>query len=111
MTEFDKFRIMPDFSRGLTLWRSNKVVKKWLRYRKAALEDMSPENPLLLLEDIIYEIRKDVGRRKGLGKVDALSIFIKDIEKIIKKYNLYSKMLYKCYDMGYINNIKEEEVI
>ena len=51
---------------------SNKVVKKWLRYRKASLED------------IIYEIRKDVGQRKKLGKGDALSIFINDIEKIIK---------------------------
>ena len=72
------------FSKGLTLWGSNKVVKKWLRYRKAAMEDMSPENSLLLLEDIIYEIRKDVGQRKRLGK---------------------------CYDMEYISNIKEEEVI
>lgn len=31
---------------------------------------------------IIYEIRKDVGQRKRLGKGDMLSIFINDIEKI-----------------------------
>ena len=80
MTESDKFRMMSDFSKGLTLWGSNKVVKKWLRYRKTAMEDMSPENSLLLLEDIIYEIRKDVGQRKRLGKGDVLSIFINDIE-------------------------------
>ncbi|MDE7332306.1 MAG: hypothetical protein K2O16_08675 [Lachnospiraceae bacterium] len=85
MTESDKFRMMSEFSKGLTLWGSNKVVKKWLRYRKASLEDMSPENSLLLLEDIIYEIRKDVGQRKRLGKGDMLSIFINDIENIIKK--------------------------
>jgi len=86
MTESDKFRMMSDFSKGLTLWGSNKVVKKWLRYRKAAMKDMSPENnSLLLLEDIIYEIRKDVGQRKRLGKGDVLSIFINDIENIIKK--------------------------
>lgn len=86
MTEPDKFRMMSDFSKGLTLWGSNKVVKKWLRYRKAAMKDMSPENnSLLLLEDIIYEIRKDVGQRKRLGKGDVLSIFINDIENIIKK--------------------------
>ena len=84
MTESDKFRMMSDFSKGLALWGSNKVVKKWLRYRKASLEDMNPENSLLLLEDIIYEIRKDVGQRKRLGKGDMLSIFINDIEKIIK---------------------------
>ena len=85
MTESDKFRMMSNFSKGLTLWGSNKVVKKWLRYRKASLEGMSPENSLLLLEDIIYEIRKDVGQRKRMGKGDMLSIFINDIEKVIKK--------------------------
>lgn len=85
MSESDKFRMMSDFSKGLTLWGSNKVVKKWLRYRKAAMKDMSRENSLLLLEDIIYEIRKDVGQRKRLGKGDVLSIFINDIENIIKK--------------------------
>lgn len=46
---------------------------------------MSPDKSLLLLEDIIYEIRKDVGLRKKLGKGDILSIFINDIEKMIKK--------------------------
>ncbi len=85
MTESDKFRMMSDFSKGLTLWGSNKVVKKWLRYRKAAMENMSPERSLLLLEDIIFEIRKDVGQRKRLGKGDVLSIFINDIENITSR--------------------------
>ena len=85
MTESDKFRMMSESSKGLTLWGSNKVVKKWLRYRKAAMEDMSPENSLLLLEDIIFEIRKDAGQRKRLGKGDVLSIFINDIENITNK--------------------------
>lgn len=76
MAESDKFKMMSEFSQGLTLWGSNKVVKKWLRYRKAAIENKSPENSLLLLEDIIYEIRKDVGQRKRLGKGEVLSIFI-----------------------------------
>ncbi len=84
MTESDKTKMMSDFSNGLTLWGSNKVVKKWLKYRKASLEGMNPDNSLLLLEDIIYEIRKDVGQRKKLGKGDMLSIFINDVEKIIK---------------------------
>lgn len=108
MTESDKFRMMSDFSKGLTLWGSNKVVKKWLRYRKA------------LLEDIIYEIRKDVGQRKKLGKGDMLSFFINDIEnllftndieKIIKNKHLYSETLYKCCNMGYTNTNMKKEVI
>ena len=85
MTESDKFKMMSEFSKGLTLWGSNKVVKKWLIYRKAAMENMSPERSLLLLEDIIFEIRKDVGQRKRLGKGDVLSIFINDIENITNR--------------------------
>lgn len=74
VTEFEKIKMMSEFSKGLTLWESNKVVKKWLKYRKASLENISPESSLILLEDIIYEIRKDVGLRKKLGKGDMLSI-------------------------------------
>lgn len=85
MTEFEKTKMMSEFAKGLTLWGSNQVVKKWLKYRKTSRENMSSENSLLLLEDIIYEIRKDVGQRKKLGKGDMLSIFINDIEEIIKK--------------------------
>ncbi|MCM1416121.1 MAG: hypothetical protein NC430_09380 [bacterium] len=85
MTELERIKMMSEFSKGLTLWGSNRVVKKWLKYKKASLGDVSPENTLLLLEDIIYEIRKNVGQRKKLGKGDMLSIFMNDIETVIKK--------------------------
>ncbi len=84
MTEFEMSRMVSEFSKGLTLWGSNKVVKKWLKYRKASIGQPNPEN-LLLLEDIIYEIRKDVGLRKKLGKGDMLSFFINDVEKLVDK--------------------------
>lgn len=70
------------FSRGLTLWGSNRVVKKWIKYKKTCVDVNT--NSLFLLEDIIYEIRRDVGQRKRLGKGDVLSFFIKDIESIMK---------------------------
>ena len=84
MTEAEMSKMVAEFSKGLTLWGSNKVVKKWLKYRKASIEQANPET-LLLLEDIIYEIRKDVGQRKKLGKGDMLSFFINDIEKLVGK--------------------------
>lgn len=86
MSELEINKMVSEFSKGLTLWGSNKVVKKWLRYRRASMDNPSPES-LLLLEDIIYEIRKDVGQRKKLGKGDMLSFFINDIENIIGKNN------------------------
>ena len=60
---------------------------------------------------IIYEIRKDVGQRKRLGKGDMLSIFINDIKKIIKIKHLYREMIYKCCNMSYTNIIMKKEVI
>lgn len=85
MTDLEMTKKVAEFSKGLTLWGSNKVVKKWLKYRKASLSNPNSERLLLLLEDIIYEIRRDVGQRRKLGKGDMLSFFINDIEKIVGK--------------------------
>lgn len=43
MGEIEKIKMMSVFSKGLTLWGSNGVVKKWLKYRKAALENIIRE--------------------------------------------------------------------
>ena len=84
MSEDDMAKKVSEFSKELTLWGSNRVVKKWLKYRKVSREAVDPKN-LLFLEDIIYEIRRDVGQRKRLGKGDLLSFFINDIEEIVNK--------------------------
>ena len=59
MTEEEITQIVSEFSKGLTLWGSNRVVKKWLKYRKSSIK--GDKNMLWEMEDIIYEIRKDVG--------------------------------------------------
>lgn len=84
MSEQEIGMLVSEFSRGLTLWGSNKVVKKWLKYRKASMGQANPEI-LLLLEDIIYEMRKDVGQRKKLKQGSMLSFFINDVEVLLKK--------------------------
>ncbi len=73
-----------EFSKGLTLWGSNRVVKKWIKYRKNAARNVDKEN-LFLLEEIIYEMRKDVGLRRKMKKGVMLSFFINDIENALKK--------------------------
>ena len=35
MSEEKMTKMVSEFSKGLTLWGSNRVVKKWLRYRKS----------------------------------------------------------------------------
>ena len=83
MTHEEMIAMIAEFSKGLTLWGSNRVVKKWLKYRKEAVSKSGQEN-LLIMEDIIYEIRRDLGLGKRLKKGDMLSFFINDVEKILK---------------------------
>lgn len=64
-----------NFSEQLTLWGSNNVVKKWVKFRK------DKENNLVLLEEIMFEMRKDIGYKK-LKKGDLLSFFVNDVDKL-----------------------------
>ena len=82
MTEEEMVNMVSSFSKGLTLWGSNKVVKKWLKYRKSSLK--GDQKMLWELEDIIYEIRKDVGLGKRLKRGDMLSFFVNDIDNLKK---------------------------
>lgn len=84
LSEGDVVKIINDLSKGLTLWGSNRVVKKWLKYRKSSLDDNN-YNTLVELEDIIYEIRRDVGLGRRLKRGDMLSFFINDVEEILRK--------------------------
>ena len=83
MSEEELISMISDFSKGLTLWGSNRVVKKWLKYRRQSIKNGGTET-LILMEDIIYQIRRDVGLGRRLKKGDMLSFFINDIEKLIK---------------------------
>lgn len=49
------------FSKKLTLWGSNKVIRKWLAFRKISQEQNDNTENLFMLEEIIFEIRKDMG--------------------------------------------------
>ena len=70
------------FSRKLTLWGSDRVIKKWLKFRENGLDANKAAENLFILEDIIFEIRKDMGQRKGkLEKGDLLAFFVNDIRK------------------------------
>ncbi|HPG92613.1 MAG TPA: hypothetical protein PK675_04300 [Clostridia bacterium] len=69
------FQDVSRISRKLTLWGSSAVLKKWLTFRKyfatGATDDL-----LLLLEDVLFEIRTDLGQKRGgLRQGDLLTFF------------------------------------
>ena len=76
-------------SKGLTLWGSNRVVKKWMKFRTSSTNNADSKNTLLILEDIIFEIRRDMGHRRGLlKKGDLLKFFINDVDEALLKPTL-----------------------
>lgn len=66
--EYSEDEIIRDtinFSKKLTLWGSNNVIKKWLVFRNRSTKKNIPaEETLFMLEDIIFEIRSDMGQKK-----------------------------------------------
>ena len=93
--EYTQKEIIEDlskFSELLTLWGSSRVIKKWIKFREKLQEDSLDTDNLFLLEDIVFEIRKDMGqRKKGLKRGDLLSFFVNDIKKHIDDKNKIKK--------------------
>lgn len=84
----DTIAQLNEFSKKLTLWGSNEVIKKWLKFRISSQSEDS-KDILLVLEDILFAIRKDLGNKNKLSQKlkhgDLLSFVINDIDTIIKK--------------------------
>ena len=86
-SESEMIEDIANISKGLTLWGSNRVIKKWVKFRTNSANNLqSPEKNLLAFEDIIFDIRRDMGHRKGLlRKGDLLKFFVNDVdEKLLK---------------------------
>lgn len=72
------------FSRQITLWGSPKVVDKWVKFRENGLNPKAAIDNLFLLEDIMNEMRKDLGLKK-VNKGNLLAFFINDIKQTMSK--------------------------
>ena len=72
------------FSKELTLWGSPKVVDKWVQFREKAVNENAAIDNLFLLEEIMNEMRKDMGLPKT-KKGNLLAFFVNDIRQAMKK--------------------------
>ena len=70
------------FSKKLTLWGSNRVIKKWLKFRETTTgKQPDAASTLFVMEDILFAMRKDLGLRK-MKRGNLLSFFINDIDSL-----------------------------
>ena len=82
-TEAQMLADLSVFSKQITLWGSSKVVRKWVQFREnSANPDLARKN-LLILEDIMNEMRKDLGLKRT-KKGNLLAFFVNDIKQAIK---------------------------
>lgn len=72
------------FSKKITLWGSHKVVKKWVEFRKNGSNPEAKISNLFVLEQIMNEMRKDLGLRK-MKKGELLAFFVNDIDDVVDK--------------------------
>jgi hypothetical protein len=73
------------FSKQLTLWGSARVVNKWVEFRETAVSNpQAAKNNLLVLEEIMNEMRHDLGVRK-VKKGNLLAFFINNVKEEIDK--------------------------
>lgn len=92
-TQEEMLRDISEFSEELTLWGSSKVIKKWLKFRDVSQQDENGVQNLFVLEDIVFEIRKDMGQKgRELKQGDLLSFFVNDIKNHLpQKQNVNNK--------------------
>lgn len=82
-TEEQMIKDISEFSRQITLWGSSNVVNKWVKFRENSSNPQSAQKNLLLMEDIMNEMRKDLGLKKT-KKGNLLAFFVNDIKTAIK---------------------------
>lgn len=73
------------FSKQITLWGSPKVVRKWVKFRENGANPSAAKDNLFVLEDIMNEMRKDLGLKKT-KKGNLLAFFINDIKQAINGF-------------------------
>ena len=81
-SEQDMIKDISKFSKQITLWGSPKVAKKWNEFRKNGANPENATQNLFLTEEIMNEMRKDLGVKK-LNKGGLLGFFVNDIDNYI----------------------------
>lgn len=71
------------FSKQITLWGSSKVVNKWVKFRENGAKPDSGADNLFLMEELMNEMRKDLGLKK-VKKGNLLAFFVNDIKEVLK---------------------------
>lgn len=77
--------ILTQFNKELTLWGSSKAIRAWGNWRTASSNgSVEPLQNLFGMEQVMVQLRKDMGMRRGLRKGDLLRLMVNDIDSVLK---------------------------
>lgn len=74
-----------ELTEDFILWSSDDVIKKWGRWRTTADAPIPPEDRLFSLEEIMFQMRKDLGHKDHFARGDILRLYINDIDETLAK--------------------------
>lgn len=83
-TQEEMLKDLSKFSKQITLWGSNKVVNKWVEFRENGTNPEMAKKNLLLMEEIMNQMRKDLGMKK-VKQGNLLAFFVNDIKQTMKE--------------------------
>ena len=82
-TQEELLKVMNDFTKELALWGSTKTIQIWGKWRASLAQNrLNPTDVLFGMENVIMQMRKDMGvGKRGLRKGDLLRLTINDIDE------------------------------
>lgn len=86
MSETELIRFFANLTEKLTIWGSDGVIRAFSDFRLASTRVGAPENILFIYENLLLEIRKDLGHKnRNLRRGMILSLFINDIDQYLRR--------------------------
>jgi hypothetical protein len=86
MSEAELIRFFANLTEKLTIWGSDGIIRAFSDSRLASSRIANPEDILFIYENLLLEIRKDLGHKnKNLKRGTILSLFINDIEQYLRR--------------------------
>jgi hypothetical protein len=84
MSEAELKSFFASYTEKLTIWGSDGVIKTWRDLRMSAISNVEGANMLFLYENLLMEIRKDLGHKnQGFKRGTLLGLFVNDIDKYL----------------------------
>lgn len=84
LTQEELLDVFTEFNKEITLWGSSKAIRKWGNWRVSSARKSMNSNDLLFgMEEILIQLRKDMGLKRGIKKGDLLRLTVNDIDEYI----------------------------